>query len=353
MLSSMQRKRKLNQHENESKLAATFGTFMGEKCDIQNAKIKRKGESSCLSLHSIESWIPSAIHEDVALSALNDCAKCCSLSKMSNPMIKWNLKSHREDLVTSSSYTNSTATSNDDETNPEFLNDVSSEALHSMKLKEDKELDPPRFVIPIGPRYQAEVPRWEGATTQRRRNCDDMKWLGTQDWPTPEITQSNRMCVRKGRPDSCSCDDPGSIACVEKHINESRKRLELEIGTTFSRWKFDEMGKDASKSWTLEEQKEFESLARTNLQSDETNFWDLAREHFPKKSMKSMINYYYNVYIPRRMSMKTRSSNAVDSDNDQSEVYKNDGGCSTTKMRILPICKFLKSTTKKLPGKQV
>ncbi|MED6210113.1 hypothetical protein PIB30_061067 [Stylosanthes scabra] len=326
---------------------------MGEKYDIQNAKIQKKGESSCLSLHSLESWGPSAIHEGVALSTLNDCAKCCSLSKMSNPMIKWNSKSHSEDLVTSSSCTNSTATLSHDETNPEFWNEVSSEALHSTELKEDEELDPPRFVIPIGPRFQAEVPRWEGTTTQRQRNCDNMKWLGTQDWPIPEITQSNRMCVGKGRPDSCSCDDPGSIDCVEKHINESRERLELEIGKTFSRWEFDEMGKDASKSWTLEEQKEFESLARSNLQSDETNFWDLAREHFPNKSMKSLINYYYNVYIPRRMSMETRSSsNAVDSDNDQSEVYKNDG-CSTSKMRIVPICKFLKSMTKKLPGKQV
>ncbi|KAL4381570.1 hypothetical protein HN51_005159 [Arachis hypogaea] len=341
------RKRKFDEYENESKLAATFGSITGEKYDIQNAKNQRKGESSCLSLHSLESWGHSAIHEDV-LSSLNDCSKCCSLSKMTNPMIKWNLKSHSEDLVTNSSCTNSIATSNNDETNKEFWNDVSSEASHSMRSnKEAKELNFPRFVIPIGPRFQAEVPRWEGAATRRHNSCDDMKWLGTQAWPIPGIAKSNRMCVRKGRSDPCSCDDPGSIECVEEHINESRKRLELEIGTTFQSWKFHEMGKDVSKSWTFEEEKEFENLARSNLQSDETNFWDLAMEHFPNKTMKSMINYYYNVYIPRRLSMETRaSSSAVDSDNDQSEVYKNDDGGSTTKMRIVPMCKFLKSRTK-------
>ncbi|MED6123803.1 hypothetical protein PIB30_052892 [Stylosanthes scabra] len=44
------RKRKFNQHENDSKLAATFGSFMAEKYDIQNAKIQRKAVATLPNL---------------------------------------------------------------------------------------------------------------------------------------------------------------------------------------------------------------------------------------------------------------------------------------------------------------
>ena len=282
-----------------------------------------------------------------------------------------NLRSHCEDLVTSSSCTDNADTSIKEEPNIEILNVLKSfvnedfansrGASHSLfSRKEDKEFNQPRkkflpskfshlpnLVIPIGPRFQAEVPKWEGTANVRHYNCDDLKWLGTQIWPKPHITETNTKGIGKGRFDSCSCDIPGSVDCVQQHIGDARKLLQSEIGTAFSSWNFDRMGEDVSKSWTLKEQKEFESLLNVNPLSDGTKFWKLAMEHFPAKSMKSMVKYYYNVYIPRRMSMETRCSfGAVDSDNDQNEDYKNEDGCSTTRMHIVPICKLLKSRIK-------
>lgn len=37
-----------------------------------------------------------------------------------------------------------------------------------------------RAIIPIGPRFQAEVPKWKGGTDLKHFNgYDDLKWLGT------------------------------------------------------------------------------------------------------------------------------------------------------------------------------
>jgi hypothetical protein len=73
------------------------------------------------------------------------------------------------------------------------------------------------------------------------------------------------------------------------------------------------MGEDVSKSWTTEEQMKFDSLVKSYLLLNHTKFWKLAMEYFPSKSMKCLISYYYNVYIPRWMSIETRSSfGAVD-----------------------------------------
>ncbi|WJX82072.1 hypothetical protein P8452_64879 [Trifolium repens] len=48
-----------------------------------------------------------------------------------------------------------------------------------------------RPVIPIGPRFQAEVPKWEATTNIKQYNNDDcLKWLGTQIWPMSNICKS-------------------------------------------------------------------------------------------------------------------------------------------------------------------
>lgn len=166
----------------------------------------------------------------------------------------------------------------------------------------------PRPVIPIGPRFQAEVPKWETKTNVNKSCNDDcLKWLGTQIWPMSSLSKTNAKGIDEGRLDSCSSDNPESVDCIQKHIGEARECLKFKSGTVFSSWKFDDMGEDVSKSWTMEEQKEFESLVKLNPQSSGTKLCNLAMKYFPSKSMKSIINYYYNVYIPRCMSIDRRS----------------------------------------------
>jgi len=49
-----------------------------------------------------------------------------------------------------------------------------------------------RPVIPIGPRFQAKIPKWEGGTDIKLDNDDDdLKWLGTQIWPISFISETN------------------------------------------------------------------------------------------------------------------------------------------------------------------
>ncbi|KAJ7961292.1 At-rich interactive domain-containing protein 2 [Quillaja saponaria] len=216
----------------------------------------------------------------------------------------------------------------------------SSKKQEDIKLKKSLELlltsgnHPPRPVIPIGPKFQAEIPKW-GNLAKKGKFADgcsgdselDSKWLGTRIWPSIQKNMKNTLtkaqkAIGKGRPDSCLCASPGSSKCHKDHIAEARLRLQSEMGTSaFLSWKFDEMGEVVSKSWTLKEQKKFESLVKMNPLSSGTNFWKLALREFPSKSMKGIVNYYYSVFIPRRMSLETRTLpiDDIDSDGDQAE----------------------------------
>lgn len=56
----------------------------------------------------------------------------------------------------------------------------------------------PRLVIPIGPRFQAKVPKWEGVTNIDQHISDDgLKWLGTQIRPITIISETNTKRNRK------------------------------------------------------------------------------------------------------------------------------------------------------------
>lgn len=166
----------------------------------------------------------------------------------------------------------------------------------------------PRPVVPIGSKFQTEVPELRG----HENESENLKWLGTLVWPinSKKAKETTTMkAVGKGRRNSCSCAFPKSVDCIKRHVLVSRLVLESEVGPAFFSWKFDEMGEEAaSKSWALREQCRFESLVKMNPLSRGTNFWELASKHFPSKSKKSILSYYYNVYIPRRMRLQTRSS---------------------------------------------
>ncbi|TKY65889.1 AT-rich interactive domain-containing protein 2 [Spatholobus suberectus] len=338
-------KRKLDQYMNDHKFVTALGLITREKCGNQNAILSEKIEHCSIC----RQYYPHLGDPDAFIEGPNS-------------MKQGNLKNHCKDLVTTSSYTNSTETSIKEKptkklwkamkslVNEDF--DNSSETSHSLKSKNEgmelnqpqnnlssKDNHIPRPVIPIGPNFQAEVPKWEGTTYVTHQNIDDdLKWFGIQIWPRSDSSKNNTKGIGEGRPDSCCCEFPGSLDCVKLHISEARELLKLEIGTTFSSWKFDEMGEEVSESWTLEEQKEFESLVKLNLLSNGKNFWKLVMDHFPSKFMKCMVNYYHNVYIPRRLSMETRSSyDVVDSDNDQDEIRNNKNDYSSTGIIIVHV----------------
>ncbi|CAL0302720.1 unnamed protein product [Lupinus luteus] len=402
---SLKKKRKLEHYMDEGKSTCTFELFNKEKYNNKVAKNHKKGESSSLSCLgksnekcSFQGWqghVAFLVSNDIvehcnscwqdcshsnessqeikgkvfhATEDDEDCTLCCEdYSQLSDfdesipsPIKQGNLKGHFEPFEDRSSDT--TMISIKEKQNVELseelkslinkdFDDASSRNSCSLRLgkgylKIGHQLpfcgnQCPQLVIPVGPRFQAEIPQLENLTNIRQHHSNDnLKWVCNEVWPMPTIVETDTKGVGNGRPEACSCDFPGSIDCVQLHISEARERLKLEIGTTFFSWKFDEMGEDVSKSWTMKEQKKFESLTRTSLSND-MDFWKVAMENFPTKSMKSLINYYYNVCIPRRLSRETRASFVpIDSDDDK---LMDEDDYSTTTMQIVPICKLPKS----------
>ncbi|GAA0187305.1 hypothetical protein LIER_34593 [Lithospermum erythrorhizon] len=178
----------------------------------------------------------------------------------------------------------------------------------------------PRSVIPVGSRFQADVPEWNGASldkaghTAEDSDCKSSRWLGTQIWAAQNKMESTARVVGKGRPDSCICASPGSVECIRRHILEERLILQCGLGHVFFTWKFDEMGEQTVKSWAVKEQKTFEALVKDPKASGK-NFLKHALVSLPRKSSKSIVSYYFNVFVPRRIGQQTRSGhNQVDSD---------------------------------------
>lgn len=197
---------------------------------------------------------------------------------------------------------------------------------YSSSLEEPKQLNFRRMPIPIGPRFQAEVPDWiepvkKGKLYGVEGVSEDSRWLGTRVWPVGGgSTNISLEEIGKGRPDSCSCFSPGSSDCIKHHIIENRLRLRSELGPAFSSWKIYEMGEVVSNSWTCNERKSFDSLVQLKQVNGETNYWKKANKCFPSRSKKSILSYYFNVFIPRRMKLQIKScSKQVDSDDEEIE----------------------------------
>ncbi|KAF9615315.1 hypothetical protein IFM89_022731 [Coptis chinensis] len=178
--------------------------------------------------------------------------------------------------------------------------------------------DEPRQRIPLGPLYQAEVPAWTGVAYKR-----DPKWLGTLQWPLITDEQNllaEKYPIGKGRQDSCTCRVPGSVECVRFHTAEEKVRLKSELGLAFYSWKFHHMGEEVSLSWTVGEEKKFKTIVRSNPPSMEKDFWDQLTKCFRSKSWKSLVSYYFNVFVLRRRTYQNRvTPSDIDSDDDESE----------------------------------
>lgn len=184
----------------------------------------------------------------------------------------------------------------------------------------------PGLVIPLGPRFQADVPEWTGASNDQYVNgdLDSSRWLGTKTWVLQDDSTDSGGKIGKGRPDYCSCSSAGSPQCVKLHISEARARLQSDLGPAFKSWKFDEMGEDVGKSWTSKQKKRFDNLVRSNPLSQGKSFLQPAVSSFPSKTRKYIVSYYINVYVPKRISMLTRSGcKVLDSDDDEVEAAPN------------------------------
>ncbi|XP_052187913.1 AT-rich interactive domain-containing protein 2-like isoform X4 [Diospyros lotus] len=179
-----------------------------------------------------------------------------------------------------------------------------------------------KLAIPVGPRFQADIPDWTGPPRKCYGANDEsyaLKWLGTRVWPLGGRRSDTKRCViGKGRPDSCSCASPGSIGCVKRHITDKRLQLQFDLGPAFWKWRFNDMGEDVSKSWNLDEQKNFDALVKMNPVLQGKSFLNPALERLPSHSRENIVNYYFNVYVPRRMSIETRAGcKNVDTDDDE------------------------------------
>ncbi|GAB4860048.1 hypothetical protein Ancab_011526 [Ancistrocladus abbreviatus] len=182
------------------------------------------------------------------------------------------------------------------------------------------EVSQPRLVIPVGPRFQATVPEWKGPCNDESELSDTSRWLGTRIWPPKDSSMAyDGGKIGKGRSDSCSCAYPGSSECVKLHIAEARKRLRSELGPAFKSWKFDEMGEQVAKWWTAEQQRKFEFFVKMNPVSQDRSFLRPAITSFSPKTRKDIVSYYLNVYLPRRIGMKTKllGCKVVDSDDEE------------------------------------
>lgn len=172
-----------------------------------------------------------------------------------------------------------------------------------------------RCVIPVGPRFQAEVPDWTAPADKDNSNYEasnSERWLGTKVWPVEigNMEVSSRV-IGKGRPHSCSCRSPGTAVCVKRHLSEERLILQRDLGPAFFGWKFDEMGEQASKAWSSKEEATFESLVKRKQQLNGKKFLKYALKSLPQKTSKTIVNYYFNVFIPRQLSLQNRSSNKL------------------------------------------
>ncbi|XP_058724054.1 uncharacterized protein LOC131595655 [Vicia villosa] len=111
-----------------------------------------------------------------------------SVKRISSPENEERCYVHARDLMNNNSYSYGIATSIKEKLKEEDMGFADSRK-NFLSFRGNHL---PRPFIPIGPRFQAEVPEWEVKTNINRYNSDDcLKWLGTQIWPIPSLSRNN------------------------------------------------------------------------------------------------------------------------------------------------------------------
>ncbi|XP_019186179.1 PREDICTED: AT-rich interactive domain-containing protein 2-like isoform X2 [Ipomoea nil] len=215
----------------------------------------------------------------------------------------------------------------DPEVTPKNVRSLFSQTLRVREVLSLSQTDcPRRMVVPVGPRFQAEVPEWtvpfgNVKADSADGDSDDSRWLGTRVWPNEiDDTKLSTRSIGKGREESCTCQTPGSVDCVRRHVLEERLLLQCDIGPAFATWKFDQMGEQMMKSWTVKEQQIFQPLVKIKLETNGKNFLKHALKSIPSKYRTTVINFYFNVFLPGRIGLQTRMSSEVQVDTDDDEA---------------------------------
>ncbi|RZC51577.1 hypothetical protein C5167_020000 [Papaver somniferum] len=189
--------------------------------------------------------------------------------------------------------------------------------------------DLPRIEVKIGKRHQADIPDWIGprksdnSSTDGQSDSFDSRYMGTKIWPIEgKSTETNKEeRIGKGRSNSCSCYSKGCGGCIKLHVFKKGLQLQDDLGTAFFTWKFDEMGEEVSNSWTAAEQRCFETLVKTDPTTQTESFLESALKRFPGKCKKSIVTYYFNVFIPGRISKQTRLASKFVNSDDNNDVF--------------------------------
>ncbi|KAF7851019.1 hypothetical protein BT93_L4706 [Corymbia citriodora subsp. variegata] len=151
---------------------------------------------------------------------------------------------------------------------------------------------PTRPVVPIGPAFQAEIPIWMGTCTKNYNTSESTKYIGTRIWPVEDgVNETLLGSNGQGRHELCSCKSPGSANCMKRHVYESTLNFKLNLGPAFWTWKFNEMGGEVSRTWTMREENQFETLVKTNPLVNQPRFWDKALKCIPTKSKDNILRY--------------------------------------------------------------
>ncbi|XP_073279645.1 AT-rich interactive domain-containing protein 1-like [Primulina huaijiensis] len=200
-------------------------------------------------------------------------------------------------------------------------------------------------VVPIGPRFQAELPTFIGPSYKK---LDTSRWLGTKVWPIKNTNLRKIMTfngnkspqerlnpIGKGRAATCSCHVPGSSQCVQMHVAKEKIKLKIELGAAFWEWKFGEMGEGSSQNWTANEKQKFDSILEMNFSKKNDWFLKNALKVLPNKKMDAIISYYFNIIVPRQISMEIKSGrNPVEITTDDEDTEETFSSGSRPKKRL-------------------
>ncbi|CAK8541855.1 unnamed protein product [Lathyrus sativus] len=246
-------KRKCKQYINDGKFANGSELVSKRKYGTDNAKDQKRKLSYGFPTQNDRVEFCAISRQDYShLSDVEDSAK-----RPSYLMNEVTFYIHASDLMDNNSYSYGVATSIKEKLKEEDMEFADSRN----KFLPSRANHLPRPFIPVGPRFQAEVPEWDVTTNIKQYNSDDcLKWLGTQIWPMPSLSKNNAKSIAKGSPNENSGENLDSVDCVKKH-SEAKECLKSKVNDTFSSWEFD-IKEDVSKLWTMDDEKKFESTIK-------------------------------------------------------------------------------------------